>query len=217
MTAIETKERPILFSAPMVRAILEGRKTQTRRIVKCLGGIRRGDRWAGPANPSSGRLVYRDGGAWDDDQEFPRSKPIAVCPYGRVGDRLWVREAFLPWRNSSGMSHVAAFRADGYQLEPGEKWMPSIHMPRRFSRITLEITEVRVERLQEITEEDAVAESFGAIGDALIKSEEFGRTHPASVHSFAQTWNAINGPDSWKLNPFVWAITFRVLSSKGPA
>ena len=167
------KERPILFSAPMVRAILDGSKTQTRRVAPISDLIITphpkdmvtwGVRFT---KPIKGVLSSYSGGKLSDDQ----ARSIIAsqfCPYGQVGDRLWVKETHLNWwkinpgdpNGDRIFSHVAAFAADGDELQPGEKWIPSIYMLRAASRITLEITGVRVERLQDISEEDARAEGF---------------------------------------------------------
>lgn len=186
------KERPILFSGPMVRALLAGTKTQTRRVVKpsaMLGGWETGHNARG-----------------DITSRWPLAcglKP-ARCPYGQPGDRLWVREAF---------AGSIAYERHGYPLkEWGNKlwyvadgeprsgqWTrprPSIHMPRCLSRITLEVTGVRVERLQDISEADAIAEGIGH-GDV-----------DAAVADYAALWEQINGPGSWDANPWVWVVSF---------
>jgi len=212
------KERPILFSGPMVRAILQGRKTQTRRIVK-------GD----PATVIS-------------NIRTPQEKLIVPewwfshCPYGKPGDRLWVRETFrLPVvfdkqsPRAVGEKCVDAgyrkpwapvrYEADGDDkfLEMlhdfGGEWgktRVSIHIPRWLSRITLEITGVRVERLQDISEADAIAE--GAERPALSATELHGMpVHPMTgsyVDGFRNVWQSINGPESWAANPWVWVVEF---------
>jgi hypothetical protein len=182
------KERPILFSAPMVRAILEGRKTQTRRVakqtanghLKQLGGHRR---WH-PADPEA-RLA---------------------SPYGQPGDRLWVREAWAYYGGDEYLyqqqNECVWYRAhDIGDPVPGVRWRPSIHMPRWASRITLEVTGVRVERLQDISEADAVAEGIEAPPPA----------DPVDmpVWRYRQLWGAINGPKSWQANPWVWVVEFK--------
>ena len=203
------KEKPILFSAPMVRAILDGRKTVTRRVVKPqpAGEIRRGE-------PDFNHWI--DTKYWER-QNQKENRGIGTrgfaCPYGQPGgDRLYLRETWaaphaydhLPPRliPQDARIHYAATEDRG-----GLLWRPSIHMPRWASRITLEVTGVRVERLQEISYEDARAE--GA---------EFWRNDgtltglpPCSAHryEFEDLWTSINGADSWKQNPFVWVINFR--------
>lgn len=161
-------ERPILFSAPMVRALLAGTKTQTRRV----------------ATPRRSIEPMTD-----------------ECPYGQPGDRLWVRET---WSAHSAGGFMYAASWDAHALIGHPKWRPSIHMPRAASRITLEVTGVRVERLQEITRGDAMAEGCPF-------------PNMAAGHDprewYAKLWNDINGPGSWDANPWVWAITFRRVDS----
>lgn len=201
------KERPILFSAPMVRALLAGTKTQTRRVVK------------------PDHLI----GAHDAYMTTPegQAKQTKLCPYGQPGDRLWVRETHAPqadcwgawerWlRGDGGPAPIIHYAADFKPFQDGqgftihkpfiEKWRPSIHMPRWASRITLEVTEVRVERLQDISEADALAEGVKVHPDHHGKP----RTSIYSpVQAYADLWDQINGPESWAANPWVWAITFK--------
>lgn len=225
------KERPILFSAPMVRAILDGTKTQTRRVVKPQPthfnpvGV---PRLAKPVGPNA----------------------IIACRYGQPGDRLWVRESH--WYFKDERDPVTGyyppkmnvedveFRADSESKRHG--WYPSIHMPRWASRITLEISGVRVERLNDISEEDANAE-----GCERLHEDEHGyvfredrdwklcpkcggtRLHDALgggggvIHDvdcrecdtyqkrFKHLWQSINGPDSWAANPWVWVVGFKAV------
>lgn len=188
------KERPILFSGSMVRALLAGTKTQTRRIAKPV------------RHPDLGN-VYAPG-ALVLEQE-PQHVIDRCCPYGQPGDRLWVRETHMNWwkldpENPEGprlFSHVAAFAADGYVLEPGERWIPSIHMLRAASRILLEITGVRVERLQDISEADALAE--GVAHSLNLPGGRFAR------ENFEHLWWTINGDGSWESNPWVWVVEFK--------
>lgn len=202
------KERPILFSGEMVKAILEGRKTQTRRVVKPqyenqlkqLPGF--GDKWQHPI----GQLV-----------EVVNEK----CPFGKVGDRLWVRESFAYLKpnsndpSSSDKVHTIAYKAT--DKSPDEvKWKPSIHMPRAVSRLTLEVIGVRVERLQDISEEDAIAE--GVLNEALPfeKTRWFdydqGRFNDDIVcgeECFMTLWDSINAKKCpWDSNPWVWVVEF---------
>lgn len=199
----DVKERGILFSAEMVRAVLEDRKTQTRRLVKPQ-----------PRHPHA----TKDEGIWGDTSD-PVTRYFA-CPYGRVGDRLWVRETFRlsdtthdcacyePCHCRSG---VPIYRADG-RNEREEKtdppWKPSIFMPRWASRATLEITEVRLERLQEITESDALAEGVLPSAVAAYRGLEVVTCRPAGF-AYRDVWIGINGVESWDANGFVWALTFR--------
>jgi hypothetical protein len=215
------KERPILFTGAMVRAILDGRKTMTRRVVK--------REWPPHGGGTSRAFVPRDGK--DDFVTFSQpytdlqGEPIWFyswgnarrlrCPYGAPGDRLWVREAFAysvkdPDSFGEGFSretHHAVPReghhgGDWTHYEPDgngglvttsvkPKWKPGIHMPRWASRLTLDVTAVRVERLQDITEDDARAEGFDS------------RT------AIADAWTAMHGAGSWDANPWVWCIQFK--------
>lgn len=192
------KERPILFNGEMVRAILDGTKTQTRRLVKgCVeeGGVYSIDAWMNGKMPK--------------------------CPYGTVGDRLWVREtwAWVPGVNGSMGWSTLNYKADGGQrMFDGDKvmnetgkflthegvWRPSIHMPHWASRITLEITNVRVERLQDISEEDAKAEGVEA-----SKSVEMKNGSPCYSLPFQLLWNRTYGCDAWEKNPWLWVVEFK--------
>ena len=188
------KERPILFSAPMVRALLAGTKTQTRRIIK----------------PQHLAFFNQDAAAM---LSYWNERPL---PYGQTGDRLWVRETFGHFERNQHFKPGCNvyYRADGNCLEL-EPWRPSIHMPRWASRITLEITSVRVERLQDISEADAIAEGCTQNHNGYY----WGGPHPVSglkqlataKGAYQDLWESINGPDSWAANPWVWAIEFKRL------
>jgi len=199
VTETVVKHRPILFSGPMVRAILAGSKTQTRRIVKPQ------PKWEGALWPDEGSCLR-----WQDVMDnTDYYAGCQWCPHGGPKDRLWVREKFLGWYNTGDktFSHVAAFAADGYKLEEGERWKSPIYMPRRASRLTLEIESVRVQRLQEISEDDAVAE-----GVDEVSMEDVRRQATLSRRDdFAQLWNRINAKRGfgWETNPWVWALTLR--------
>jgi hypothetical protein len=230
-TRVAARERPILFSAPMIRALLSGAKTQTRRVIApgrdgtvaewrtawVMDAVKR---WA-PSMDGWWTMAV-DGGHIGSVQ----------CPYGVPGDRLWVREAFysdtlspdteyqhVHYREGLAHGHFhrrAALHLDGKSGHRGP-WRPSIHMPRWASRITLEVTDVRVQRLQDISEDDARAEgvdadpveawfdSVGGAGDpyaaACSKLYRFG---------FAKAWDSINGKRCpWSSNPWTWAISFK--------
>lgn len=198
-------ERPILFSAPMVRAILEGRKTQTRRIVKPqppddCAPIRVGefhptviDRWGDEA---PGEPIF---GAYDLNGEWG-----VRCPYGQPGERLWVRET---WREWGGTERRVDYRATTKVPRPADGWKPSIHMRRADSRITLEIVAVRVERLQAISRGDAMAEGCPFPNMAgLMDPREW----------YEDLWRDINGPGSWAANPWVWVIEFKRAAGRHP-
>ncbi len=207
------KERPILFSAPMVRAVLKGSKTQTRRVWK----LPRGCSWyAGHGGEAAGMVQDDDGPAWWHVSE-------QRCPYGQPGDRLWVREAWRALRRFDSMPpldiewrSMVAYEADtptgDYRQAPHGrmgKLRPPIHMPRWASRITLEITGVRVERLQNISEADARAEG----APELLSVDGGYLEHPMGCYrdGFQHLWTSINGPGSWDTNPWVWVVEFRRL------
>lgn len=195
----ERRERPILFKDEMIRVILEGRKTQTRRIAKNV--------FFDSKFRSKWKAVHKHTEVAIDT---PPAMLGDVCPYGQVGDRLWVRETFADeaggTRNFPG-EHIY-YRADGDGVDlQGGCWKPSIHMPRWASRITLEISDIRVERLQEISEKDAEAE--GARFElAEIDSVRLG-AEASHRGGFQNLWQRINGPDSWYANPWVWVIEFK--------
>lgn len=208
----QAKEQPILFSAPMVRAILDGHKTQTRRIVKqSLERLGDGDWYAFGHKGVNYRVNARHTtvAAW--------ARLLQFCPYGQPGDRLWVRETFCPiypqdptYNGGRPIEYdYAATYRHGYRLGDllGEKkkWNPSIHMPRCASRITLEITGVRVERLHDINEADATAE-----GTPHSLHLPAGRT---AVENYCHLWECINGDGSWADNPWVWVIEFHRISA----
>lgn len=203
------KERPIPFSAPMVRALLAGTKTQTRRICKpaeaaalsFVVGIQ-------DPNDLGQRPLEVAGSGWFGDEEGDIQ---FRCPYGKPGDRLWVRETWYcddyrvqsgPYAEVEGAREVLIYRADGERPYEADQpvWRPSIHMPRWASRILLEIVSVRVERLNAISDLDTLAEGCSAQemrdGDCL-----------ASV--YARLWESINGAGSWAVNPWVWVVEFR--------
>lgn len=206
------KERPILFSAPMVLAILAGRKSQTRRLVKLPPWLAKRHTSLGLAWPDPG---LGDGGYLnvphsDDANVSEWMWPIerVRCPHGDIGDRLWVRETH---GTVTGNGVRTVYRADGEPRElltgrliTGLKWTPSIFMRRHQSRITLEITGVRVERLNDISEADAVAEG---VGNPI--------TRDCKVPEYAALWDKINGKRApWDSNPWVWVVEFRQLEAK---
>lgn len=196
------KERPILFSAPMVRAILAGTKTQTRRAMKPQPHEDRMRLEVGLYHPT---VIDRHGdeqpgeekfGAWTEDGEQGW-----VCPYGQPGDRLWVREAFQRAGGDSGWWYRATDAAADLGHSPVSHWRPSIHMPRAASRITLEITGIRVERLQDISDADVAAEGIST------------GTADCMVWHYKKLWESINGAGSWDANPLVWVVEFQLLDS----
>lgn len=212
------KERPILFKGEMVRAILDGRKTQTRRI----------------ASPAKCKDTSIELAPCELAGEVNSGKDFRYFKYGKPGDKLWVREKWgvvshamdendqmadwvpdrpatqvkeIPFGKGYYSGHVI-YAADGYfewsdddsAFDTKSCWKPSIHMPRQASRITLEITNVRVERLQEISEEDAKAEGCGTPLDSRYYKD-----------GFRVLWESINGLESWNDNPLVWVIEFKRL------
>ena len=207
------KERPILFLAPMVRAILEGRKTVTRRPVKATKAHADGFMML---DHGKGWRPYNAFGDFVSDHEG-MEYPIA-CPYGKLGDRLWVRETCFinDYREASVPEQERAdceihYRADGIPDFEGEeeliRWRPSIHMPRWASRILLEVTDVRVERLQDITEEQALAEGIKKHSDGGYHVEDGKHYSDSPVESFACLWSSVGG--NWDANPWVWCVSFK--------
>jgi hypothetical protein len=187
------KESPILFSGSMVRAILAGTKTQTRRIVNPQPIA--DAMWSGGFYLQS-KAVNTALKTFNDARGAPLQGDPTPCPYGAPGDRLWVRESWQSHIGTYGESLVYAYRAtDDERAGP---WRPSIHMPRAAARITLEVTDVRVERLQAISEADAVAEGIDPV--LYRKSAQAG---------YRDLWEAINGRGTWGNNPWVWVVEFK--------
>lgn len=213
------KERPILFSAPMVRAILAGTKTQTRRIVK--------PRPAHASGPGGIRTSTAD---WSD---------LIACPYGQPGDRLWVKETFAAfgrwetrfsatkgrdeWRfvdmtiecghkHSFDLPIVSGRRTAG--ATPAWHIRPSLFMPRQASRILLEVTAVRVEQLARCSESDARAEGV-VIEDRHMNGRSSGESAPPAVRAYRELWEQINGAGTWDDNPSVWVIEFKRAENTG--
>lgn len=199
------KERPILLNAEMVRAVLDGRKTQTRRIMKVQpDSSGYGLRFITESfnNRETGKYFWSQSDGCGINK--PRSKPFS-CPFGAVGDLLWVRETFACGLSTkSTLAYRATHRRE--DLEDGFydiiKWRPSIHMPRWASRITLEITGVRVERLASISNEDAAKEGYPA------NPEPYGGQMDQWLW-FRQLWDGIYPEQSFKHNPWVWVIEFK--------
>lgn len=229
-------ERPILFSTPMVQALIDGRKTQTRCIIK----------------------PQPEDGLWDDDK-YPRGVDSSLkgwngtvaatgeskqfkCPYGSPGDMLWVRETHLwDWEDYAERTKkyfIYKASTPDYQMASGENWLPSIHMPKDAARIWLRLTDIRVERLQDITEEDAKSEGVhenkcediascpsllckeGCIGEGQYyrysKPMNFDLDPCESAkESFKTLWESINGKESWGQNLFIWVVSFEVISTTG--
>lgn len=245
------KERPILFSAPMVNAILEGRKTQTRRVLKVQPPVKKNKvvpLYQVEPEPKVTEVSFHE----ILKNDIPHCSSFFKCksPYGKIGDRLWVRET---WSTVNLYGEIAlAYKADGevtrvvenesFQDEDGlinyddprlEKysfaawaddllaskeggWKPSIHMPRWASRILLEITNIRVERLNQISRVDAVKEGLHQLpvtGRYVINKGDqyFGRASSNPVEVFSWLWEDISGSGSWEKNPWVWVVEFKVI------
>ncbi|ECX7952588.1 hypothetical protein GUD09_002470 [Salmonella enterica] len=199
-------ERGMIFNAEMVRAILDGRKTQTRRPIK----------WK---QTRFTEIAERDDGSlWPWAEDCERGGDIwFACPYGEIGDRIWVRETFrvhsratdvatLVYRASvrnswTEQTHRVPVAVCNKPATP-EKWTPSIHMPRWASRILLEITDVRVERLRDLSEEDAKSEGITPPAGGVLPGWEY-------RINFRDLWMDIYGTDSWEANPWVWVIEFK--------
>ena len=209
-----TQYKPILFSTEMVQAILEGRKTQTRRLHG-LDEIKK--------NPNDWTFYYF---SKDDKRTFAHFRKqednkiksiFGTSPY-QIGDILWVRESFAkPPIYAFGVKYI--YKAGFNESICG--WKPSIHMPKEAARIFLEVTNVRVERLQDISEDDAIAEGIDKKGDLYFnyfESKLLGKGLPKEYFykeipkvSFMSLWSKINGIDSWKANPWVWVYEFKVV------
>jgi len=191
--ATAPKDRPIIFSAPMIRALLEGRKSQTRRRIVTDQSL----------------INFR-----------PDGTPGKVAPNKRynLGDRLWVRENHaLVGGGDPGIPIYAAnwredARARGFDNIPDKppRWTPSIHMPRWACRLTLIVTDVRVQRIQDISEDDAIAEGVQATAGGWFSAAE-GHASATQRGAFALLWATINGPDAWTSNPWVVAVSFKTI------
>lgn len=243
------KERPIIFSAEMVRAILDGKKTQTRRVIKDQPVL-----WSTRDGEEAGFTWRKTGGG--NGPTWERQKFIEFCPYGVPGDRLWVRETWAHYqtvnyvRRADGRAFsevsdgLAGYKADGFDsiddfadhvrlmsdtsLEAveinGDRWRPSIHMPRWASRITLEVRDVRVERVQDINWQDARYEGLhceiDASGHAWYSPDKDKSIELAWGHrmvkdpriAFKHLWNSLNAKRGfgWETNCWVWVVEFKV-------
>lgn len=240
------KERPILFSTPMVRAILEGRKTMTRRNVNPRVGC---SFLIGTAENDLSDIpwFYHNREVIAIDEEERHIKNV-FCPYGEIGDILWVRETWSPKYVKGGLEgfrlaypndYPWTYLADDPSAKAygnGEPWKPSIHMPKAAARIWLEVTDIRVERLHDISPGDACDEGinyWNIDGEALEGGElqaDFENydwrddpkyedyhfpTYANPVSSFFSLWKKINGKESLESNPWVWVVSFKVLSKTG--
>lgn len=203
-------ERPILFSTPMVQAIHDGRKTQTRRANK-LHDL--------TIDEGSGYVFYSKGRLQFDIHRW-KEQIIDYCPYGDIGDILWVRESFRIINHlGTGSPYWYKAGACSMDLQDSDiKWKPSIHMPKEAARIWLTIKSVRVERAQDISEADAIEEGIESdpIGDGVYKNYMFPEgqfRYLSAPDSFKSLWRSINGAESWNANPWVWVIEFERTSA----
>lgn len=223
MPSVAVKSRPILFSSPVIPALIENRKSQTRRTLR------------EQPPPGFDRHCWFDAPVYGfTDEPEPAANWWTIrCPYGQPGDQLWVKETFRPssLETEHGLSRAIEYRADGAKLRrpredvaslrSGGDWRSSRFMPRWASRITLEVTEVRVERLAGITHEDAIAE--GCRGSNWVASSPYivgPHTDDGElpVEEFERLWNEINGEREgcrWQDDPWVWRIVFRRIEGGG--
>lgn len=212
----EPKERPILFKTEMVEGILDGRKTQTRR------GLKEGQLVNLPKMVD--HLIFMEGQFWACLMDGVRIGSIDIkCPFGQPGDRLWVKETFAYFdadKENAGYVYKASENGQAWASnDPSWKWKPSLFMPREASRINLEITDIRVERLLSISEEDAIAEGVKLMMYQNWDNQSFYQNYtykggndkyfPSVKSSYMSLWDSINGKDSHKLNPWLWVIEFK--------
>lgn len=213
------KEKPIPFKAEEVRAILDGRKIQTRRVIK--------QDMSALVDPTIMQVDGKKIVAFDPPQKPEQENPVIElkCPHGQPGDRLWVRETWTPWvfledyKEEELCQELVDYRATTKKTVSHYIWKPSVHMPRWASRITLEITDVKVGRLQEISEEDAVAD-VGFIADedpywAPTYNDPDSGGRPSGVVTFQFNWDETEKPEhQWDSNPWVWVIEFKRLKDE---
>ena len=207
------KERPILMSAPMVRALLQKQKTQTRRVMKSQPYTLEAEGF-GYATKAGGFV------------SLVSEHCLNECPYGKPGNRLWVKETFH-WSLKLDAIYKTCIDPgleqliDFYRIKQCKKWVPSIFMPRWASRITLEITEVRVQRLQKISWEDCIAEGIVGTDASAVITQRMSTSEQEGLlgagwseylrAAYRSLWEQLNGAGSWDANPWVWAISFNVL------
>ena len=210
------KEKPILFSTPMVQAILDGRKTQTRRIVKNIPSV------------CYSVSVSEDGTYLRGVSDNGSALWIIECP-SKIGDILWVRETWWHNRETWGDSEVFLYKADfpidGYDHVDAYKWKPSIFMPKDACRLKLRVTDISVERLQCIDESEALAEGitsftkdgvgfkFGLDGWNWSYRDKSPFMCSNAVLAYSELWESINGSGAWDKNPWVWVITFERINN----
>jgi hypothetical protein len=207
------KERPINLTSQEVNAVREGRKTQKRFVVKLVDTLPNGRGLKAIKKPASltclplvdGKFQYSPYGGAPYE---PYPSVSEFCPYGKPGDRLWVRETWRRWDEEQRI----IYKADYQPIEINMRWKSPACMPKEASRITLEITAVRVERLQEISEEEAEAEGvYEHLGEPQVECDGQVRHFPDAsfVRGYLSVWQSIHGPGSWDANPFVWVLEFK--------
>lgn len=220
------RDRPILFSAPMVRALLAGRKTQTRRAIKAQpsASLKAGDHTMLGGLSMVGDVTWplRSGAAIVSNKPGPHPRWVEEHVKYAVGDRLWVKETWVAsgtgvWTIADARTRIAPDQRILYRADSEDgSWWSSLFMPREFSRLTLLVTDVRVERLSDISEADAIAEGIEpeaeqVEGTTYFRNYEAARgSHLPPCASFSSLWNSINGPDASAANPWVVAVTFEV-------
>ena len=227
---VQVKEHPILFRTEMVQAIIAGNKTMTRRIINPQPYWR--EIWGNASIAGSTKLEY-EGFVYRKNLigniEKDTSKLIGFCPYGRIGDNLWVRESFQVYKDKY------YFKASPDEIKNGQwgkdtipidypefninnySWKPSIHMPRKACRFVLPLVNIRIERLHDISGEDAVAEGVESTNEFNSKEPYLhqyknyldGRFDMDANGSFMTLFQSIHGEEIWKLNPWVWVIEFK--------
>lgn len=217
------KEIPMLFSTPMVQAILEGRKMQTRRLVKMPKDDIADAKWGYTAFTPEGYISFR--GVHASGQYGESFVKVPYCK----GDLLYIRETWFPAAINSNRVlvgyhekdpditiEITTDRVEYYwkQLDKG-RMIPSIHMPKEAARIWLQVASVKVERLQDISEEDAKAEGVELIDYYDIPKDGIQYRAHSYREAFESLWKYINGPESWEANPWVWCVSFKVLSTTG--
>jgi hypothetical protein len=234
------KTRPILFSTLMVQAILQDRKTVTRRTKGLESKNEYPDAWHRTGDPQ--KYTHK----WGKNKHPKEFNPLKIeygfkhiewiegddlayagCPYGMPGDLLWVRETWLKNEGEYPTDLGYVYKAElgkneiDYSKELKVKWKQSIHMPKEAARIWLKITSIKVERLNEITNEESIKEGIEPISNSVITPTHYRNyLRPTFIMitpkwSFKSLWDSINGVDSWHENPWVWAISFEVVSKTG--
>lgn len=222
------KSRPILFSKDMVEAILQGRKTQTRRIIKdsfngCWTGSNGSIQAGGHPCPNDPVVMHPGELIIDYEGQYHKYEAevveawfhcstmdkLAKCPYGKKGDIIYGKETFA-YLIDDEILYKASEDGNLFSKDPLFKWKPSLFMPKKASRIWLQITDIRVERLLDVSEKDAIAEGVEEFG-GFYRNYQTPDVFPGSfsaMDSYFSLWNSINGKDSHRINPWVWVVEF---------